>query len=236
MGAERVFFVGDDPVILFSRLPPSAGEAEILNTYRRAWSLARPQCLFLSTQDELRVYALNAPPAPSVHETDGLKPVEIVERAADVAEVLALYHRDTVESGAFFEKGPYTSRDGRADAQLLHDVRAARDALVGEGLPPAVAHALIERVILVRYLEDRSIVTSEYFATVASTERSWTDLLDTVPETPQLGVRSTLVSCLADRDFTFAVFERLEADFNGDLFRLEGDEQEFVQQQHLGAC
>ena len=233
MGAERVFFVEDDPVILFTRLPPPAGEAEILAAYRRAWSLARPQCLFLSTQDELRVYALTAPPASSVNETDRLEPVEIVTRAADVAEVLARYHREKVESGTFFDERPYTSRDGRADAQLLHDVRAANEALVRGGLPPAVAHALIERVILVRYLEDRSIVTREYFATVAGSERLWTGVLDTEPETPQLGVNSPLVSCLADRDFTYAVFERLEADFNGDLFRVEGDEQECVQQQHL---
>ena len=233
MGAERVFFVGDDPVILFTRLPSSAGETEILAAYRRAWSLARPQCLFLSTQDELRVYALTAPPARSVHETDGLRPVEIVSRAADVAEVLALYHREGIESGTLFDDKPYTSRSGRADVQLLHDVRAANDALVEAGLPPAVAHALIERVILVRYLEDRSIVTPDYFSAVAGAARSWRSVLDTIPDTTQLGARSTFVSCLANRDLTYAVFERLEADFNGDLFRVEDNEQMLVQQRHL---
>ena len=83
MGAERVFLWG---TIQSSSSPAAAvsGEAEILAAYRRAWSLNRPQCLFLSTQDDLRVYALTAPPAHSVHETDGLEPVEIVSRAADV--------------------------------------------------------------------------------------------------------------------------------------------------------
>ena len=233
MGAERVFFVEDDPVILFTRLPPSAGEAEILTAYRRAWSLARPQCLFISMQDELRVYALTAPPISPVDDTDRLQPLEIVERAADVAEVLARYHRERVESGAFFNERPYNSRDGRAEAQLLHDVRAANEALVEEGLPPAVAHGLIERVILVRYLEDRLIVTREYFASVAGHERSWNKVLKQVPKIPQLGASSTLASCLADRDLTYALFQRLEADFNGDLFRVEIDEQELVQQHHL---
>ena len=233
MGAERVFFVGDDPVILFTRLPASAGEADILTAYRRAWSLARPRCLFLSTEHELRVYALNAPPARSVHETDILKPVEIVSRMADVAEALARYHRERVESGTFFDEKPYDSRDGRADRQLLQDVRAANDALVEEGLPSAIAHALIERVILVRYLEDRSIVNREYFAAVERNERSWTGLLDAEPDTPQLGASSTLVSCLANRDLTYAVFKRLEADFNGDLFRVEDEEREVVHQGHL---
>ena len=233
MGAERVFFVGDDPVILFTQLAPSAGDAEILAAYRRAWSLARPQCLFLATQDELRVYALTAPPPRSVDEADRLKPVEIVSRSADVAEELARYHRDGIESGTLFEEDVYKSRDGRADARLLHDVRAATEALVGEGLPHAVAHSLIERVILVRYLEDRWIVKREYFEAVAGAERPWLSVLDTEPETPQFGARSTFVSCLADRGFTYAVFERLEADFNGDLFQVDRDEQELVQQRHL---
>ena len=233
MGAERVFFVNDDPVILFSRLEPSSGGSEILTAYRSAWSLARAQCLFLATQDDLRVYALTAPPVRSAHDTDGLEPLEIVSRAADVAEVLARYHRETVESGAIFEKRPYASRDGRADTQLLHDVRTVTEALVAEGLPPTVAHTLLERVILVRYLEDRSIVTREYFAAVADTEKSWMDVLNTPPKMLQLGTSSTLVSCLTDRDLTYAVFKRLESDFNGDMFLVGVDERELVQQQHL---
>lgn len=233
MEAERVFFVGDDPVILFTRLPSSAGEAEILTAYRRAWSLSRPQCLFLATQDELRVYALTAPPERSDDETVELRPVDIVSSAADVAETLARYHRERIESGKLFDKTPYSSRDGRADSQLLQDVRVVNNALVEQGLLPAVAHVLIERVILIRYLEDRSIVTSEYFATAASDERSWRNIIDEVPEFPQLGAKSTFVSCLKNRDLTYAIFRKLEADFNGDLFQVEDDERLLVQQEHL---
>lgn len=233
MGAERVFFVEDDPVVVFTRLPPSAGEADILAAYRRAWSLDRPRCLFLSVQDELRVYALNAPPARSPHGTDALQPVEVVSRAADVAEVLALYHREGIESGAFFNAEPYGSRDGRACTQLLHDVQEANKVLVEKGLPAAVAHALIERVILIRYLEDRSIITYEYFAEVAANVPAWRDVLNESPEAYQLGPSSTLVSCLRDRELTYEVFARLEKDFNGDLFQVGSDEKGSVEQQHL---
>ena len=233
MEAERVFFVGDDPVIIFTRLPSPAGDAEILAAYRRAWSLARPQCLFLATEHELRVYALTAPPARSVGEPQAPEPIKIVRSAAQVAQLLGQYHREKIESGALFDEKAYASRDGKADAQLLHDVRAANDALVEAGLRPAVAHSLIERVILIRYLEDRSIVTRKYFEEVAGSDEYWLDVLNTVPETPQLGAQSTFVSCLADRHFTYAVFDRLQADFNGDLFRVESDEQNQVQQKHL---
>lgn len=134
MGAERVFFVGGDPVVLFSRLPSGAGEAEILAAYRRAWSLARPRTLFLASDDELRVYALSSPPVRSLEESAVLEPLEIITRLADIAERLAIYHRESLESGGMFDSAPYRSRDGRADMQLLHDVSAATDALVTSGL------------------------------------------------------------------------------------------------------
>ena len=233
MGAERVFFVGDDPVIVFKKLPASAGEAEILRAYRSAWSLARPHCLFLSTTDGLHVYALTAPPTPVIDEEHKLEPLEIVLRAADVAEILSRYHRERIESGILFEEQPFNSRDGRADTQLLRDVRAANMALVNEGLPPTVAHALIERVILVRYLEDRKIITSDYLTEIAKGNEQWLNALKFAPDTPQFGARSAFVSCLVNRDFAYSVFDNLEADFNGDLFRVGDDEQKLVGTDHL---
>lgn len=233
MEAERVFFVGDDPVILFARMPPSAGKEEILNAYRRAWSLSRPHCLFLATQDELRVYALTSPPGRTVDEAPGLEPINVVESAADVSEALARFHRDRIESGTLFGEEPFASRTGRADAQLLHDVGEANKTLVEEGLPAAIAHALIERVILIRYLEDRSIVTGEYFAGVASSEASWHSTLHQASDPPQLGAQSTFVSCLKNLELAYAVFRRLETDFNGDLFQVEDEELLAVRQTHL---
>src|SRR3954454_11871892 len=83
VGAERMFFVNDDPVFVFSTLPEGAGEAEVVDLYRRAWSLARPRCLFVAIGGELRVYALSqSPVAPGTAHT--LEPLEIVHRTADV--------------------------------------------------------------------------------------------------------------------------------------------------------
>lgn len=234
MGADRVFFVGGDPVVLFARLPSGAAEADILAAYRRAWSLTRPRCLFLATEEELRVYALSTPPARSLDEATTLRPVEVVARAADIAERLALYHRESLEAGALFDAEPYAKRRGRADSQLLHDVRAATDALVDAGLNRPLAHTLIERVILIRYLEDREIVTHEYFEDLAATDDRWGSALRTEPLMPALGVQSTFVACLRSKRFTYAVFARLADDFNGDLFVVSENEMRRVRQRHLG--
>jgi hypothetical protein len=233
MGADRVFFVDNDPVIVFAAVAEDASEASLVEAYRRAWSLSRPHCLFLARGGELRVYALSAPPELDSAGNATVSPIEIVERAADVETALQRFQRDRVESGMAFEDRVFRSRHGRADHRLIADVTAATDALTSAGLDQAVAHTLIERVILVRYLEDRRVIVPDYLHSVAKRKPDWTDLLQDESNVPNFGAKSTFVQCLADVDLTYAVFEQLAADFNGDLFIADSDERRDVGKEHL---
>jgi N-6 DNA Methylase len=215
VGAERVFFVQNDPVVVFSALRGEASDLQVLEAYRRTWCLARPRCLFLAVGDELRVYALSQLPERS--RADKLQPLEVVERAADVAEALADFRRERLESGVAFEEAAFQTPRSRADARLLHDVRSAESALMRAGLSRRGAHALIERAILVRYLEDRDVLTPAYFEKVAARHPEWLAELAAF-EAPLVGPSSRFVTCLGDRDLTAALFQRLGHDFNGDLF------------------
>src|SRR5688572_14268398 len=58
IGAEKIFFVRNDPVIVFCTRE-NASDQDLLDLYRRCWCMARPQCLFLALPGELRVYSLN---------------------------------------------------------------------------------------------------------------------------------------------------------------------------------
>jgi len=233
VGAERVFFVGEDPVLVFSALPPHASERDVVRAYRQAWCLARPRCLFLAKDDELRVYALSTPPAIGENGEVEVEPLAIVERAGDVAHVLQRFHRERLEAGVAFESSELISRDGRADGQLIRDVRAATGALADEGLTRTAAHALIERVILVRYLEDREIIVPSYIEEVAQGHPRWEALLAAPSATPNLGSESTFARCLGDKSLTYAVFARLAEDFNGDLFVDLPAERRAVKPKHL---
>ena len=123
--ADRIFFLGDDPVIVFSSLPSGSDEDAVFDCYRRNWSLARPRCLFLAIGDELRVYSLASPPSGRWADRKAPEPLEIITRAADVATQLAGFHRERLESGAAFEDAQMAKQSGRADQQLLRDVRTA---------------------------------------------------------------------------------------------------------------
>jgi len=141
VGAERMFFVDEDPVLVLSTLAPDATREDILEVYRRTWCLARPRCLFLAIGEDLHVYALTEPPARD--DGAGLgEPLQILERTAEVSDVLAAFHRERIESGVAFETAAFTGDDRRADEQLLRDVRAATDALINGGLSRRAAHTL----------------------------------------------------------------------------------------------
>ena len=230
--ADRVFFVNDDPVLVFSVLPEGSQEDEIFDCYRRTWSLARPRCLFLAVGSELRVYSLASPPtqAPSKQAPTAL---EVITEAAEVGEKLADFHRERLESGATFEGGPLGEAGGRADQQLLKDVREATRALIEAGLPRDTAHTLIERAILIRYLEDRTIITAEYFSSIVSRyfDDGTLDLRRTAQ--PNFGQDSLFTELLFHKDATYELFGELAEDFNGDLFTVPENERDIVTEHHL---
>lgn len=228
VNAERIFFINDDPVLVFSSLPSGSDENDVFDCYRRTWSLARPRCLFLAVGSELRVYSLASPPAIPGTEQTPPTPLEIVNRAADVSSQLADFHRERLESGVAFEDPQMAEQTGRADQQLLRDVRVATNALVEAGLSPRIAHTLIERAILVRYLEDREILTEAYFDEI-STHYSQT-MRELLPEQsiPDFGPQSRFIEFLTDKDLTYNLFDKLSDDFNGDLFVTGIEEREVV--------
>lgn len=224
MGADRVFFVDDDPVVVFSALPSDSTEADLVSVYRKAWSLARPLRLFLAVGEELQVYALSVPPPKNSLEFDNLAPLATVRRTAEVMETLSEYRRESLESGATFDSRP--RYEIRADEQLMADVSEAAARLTREGLSPVTAHALVERVILVRYLEDRGVIDAEYLGVTVNLSAD-SNLV------PIFGARSTFVECLLDKQLTYSIFEKLERDFNGDLFVVDSEERDAVSQFHL---
>ncbi len=55
-GANRVFFVDNNPVIVFAKCGQEP--AEKVKTFNRARSLARPRILFLASPGEITIYDL----------------------------------------------------------------------------------------------------------------------------------------------------------------------------------
>jgi hypothetical protein len=236
LGAEKIFFVRDNPVIVFAT--SSTKEIEALRLFNRVWCMARPTLLFVARDGELAVYNLAKPPVKTLSEWRA-RPLDVVRSVTEVAEKLKSYRREQVESGRLFEDERFGDPTHRADQSLIRDLRAARTALMQEGLTGKklrYAHALIGRSIFIRYLEDRGVLSREYFKQVAGTNRRWLDALRKPPQFSVKGskaAKSLYVRVLSDHRFTYALYDRLAEDFNGDMFPSDQTERESVKKEHL---
>lgn len=82
-------------------------------------------------------------------------------------------------------------------------------------------------------MEDRKVLTDGYFAAIATANDSWRRALATPQTSPDFGAQSLFIRCLTDKSLTYALFDQLAHDFNGDLFVPEDHEQSVVTETHL---
>lgn len=233
LNADRIFFVEDNPVIVFFKDQP--GTEDLRQLFNRAWCMARPPLLFVAQPGMLSVFDLTQPPA---REDDDPFPsgrlLKFAHQAAEVQEKLQDFHRAQIESGRLFEERQF-GFENRADHALIRDLASVRTKLLDGGLSIPHAHTLIGRSIFIRYLEDRRILIEDYFREVAGEKKEWHSILDDARMHPAARDERRLyyAAILSDKGFTDALFSRLAEEFNGDLFPFDADEQEAFSVPHL---
>src|ERR1017187_8370331 len=162
---------------------------------------------------------------------------------AQVQSKLAAYHRERIETGSVFGEERFRDSANRADRALIRDLKTVRQQLAALAVPRGQKraelhhlHSLIGRAIFVRYLEDRKILVPEYFENVASGRQASQKLLAQAPSAPALEpgmAELRFLRVLENKEFTYALFNQLADDFNGDTFPIEDGERDCIQQEHL---
>lgn len=242
VAVEKVFFVDNDPVIVFHQAPDDE-PLRLMEVFRRTWCMARPQLLFIAFPGGLDVYSLNQPPARTLEEWKEIEPLDVVRRVCDVGQELQAYRREQVETRRVFsEKEDLGKIEQRADKRLILDLKEVRQQLlsVDPDVDPRHIHALIGRSIFIRYLEDRGILTPDYFSRIAQNpghpkwSQDWLEVLEE-PESdlaPDSGNRR-YSRVLRDKDLTYALFGQLTEHFNGDMFPQDPEEERSITETHL---
>jgi len=238
-GADKVFFVDNNPVIVFAKCD-SDDLAYKIKAFNKAWCLARPRLLFLASPGEITVYDLAQKPVDERKPEEwGKLKILALSGIRDVASKLQEFHRNNIESGRIFGDKHFGDLKNRADKALIWDLKVVRRELIATGLSGEnvrFAHALIGRSIFIRYLEDRGVLLEDYFLKVARQKRGWTDLLRSYPDKLGYDVserKSYYPRVLANKKFTYALFRSLAKDFNGDMFPEVDDEEKNVSKKHL---
>ncbi len=241
VGADKIFFVDRDPVVVFAKTEDSSPEA-LKKLYSQVWCMSRPQLLFLASPGQLSVYDLTKPP-PALNEelNDRDRLIETVSKIVEIQSTLANFHRECIETGAIFGEERFRNSVNRADRALIRDLKTVRKQLSevtirrGDKRPKLQHfHSLIGRAIFVRYLEDREVLVPAYFEKIASRRKEWLKLLEQQPATttePRMA-ELRFLRVLQNKEFTYALFDQLADDFNGDTFPVE-DEADYIQQEHL---
>lgn len=243
VGAESIFFVDRDPVVVFAKTEDNS--PEVLRTlYERIWCMSRPQLLFLASPGQLTVFDLTKPPPKPNESLAGRdRLLGIATSIAEVQSKLGAYHRERIETGVVFGEDRFRNSLNRSDRALIRDLKTVRQQLATLSLPRGVKppelrhlHSLIGRAIFIRYLEDREILIPAYFEKIAAGRKEWTKLIAQPPSVPALEPRLAelrFLRVLQNKDFTYALFEQLAHDFNGDTFPIDEEERERIQQAHL---
>jgi hypothetical protein len=236
VGAEKIFFVNDYPVIVFAE-QLNSNPADWTHYFNSIWCMARPQILFLARDGELSVFNLTKKPArPGELAGDNNRLLETVKATADVQDRLNRYRREQVESGRLFEDDRFGFED-RADRALIRDLGRVRKALIATGLNACYAHALIGRSIFIRYLEDRLVLTDNYFINVAKKDhKNWLPIVKAAIEknpAPKSSHSVIYPHILKNKSFTYSLFNRLAKEFNGDMFPVDQNEERAVTEQQL---
>jgi type I restriction-modification system DNA methylase subunit len=234
--AEKLFFIRNDPMVVFASCGNSTFER--INAYNKLWCLSRPRILFLESSDEIFIIDLASPPiARSNNDLDQeFEKMLLLRAAKDNLQILQEFNRENIESGKIFEKERFGSLKNRADHALIADLKIVRKNLIDKGLDKSYTHNLIGRSIFIRYLEDRRIIGDDYFVKIAKSDPRWEILLQKpAPEENAdfSDIQSKYIRVLQSKDFTYALFESLGEDFNGDMFPNIETEKKEVKDEHL---
>ena len=239
-GVEKVFFVENNPVAVFAECGTD-DLSEKVKVFNRVWCLARPRLLFLASPGEITVYDLAQKPVAEEKQDEwkNLKDLELLHDIKRISMDLQQFHRDNIESGRIFGDKRFGDLKNRADKALIRDLKTVRRELIDAGLSGEnvrFAHALIGRSIFIRYLEDRGVLTVNYFRKVAGKNADWADLLVNPPERAGIDFsrkKTFYQRVLTNKDFTYSLFSALAVDFNGDMFPDVKTEEQIVSQKHL---
>ncbi|TAE55060.1 MAG: SAM-dependent DNA methyltransferase [Nostocales cyanobacterium] len=216
INATAIYELSGSPCIYFTQLN-EPNPRKLAKLHKLSWNHGLAPMLWVITPDEVLLYNSYSKPQeqdeidPNRHLIDKFKTTE-----SDLKRMNKYASRLQIESGEFWkwEKARKINREQRVDKVLVEDLNQAEEKLTKhKKLPRQFAHALLIRSVFVAYLQDREILTSDFFFN-------------------RFGVNS-FYELLNDKLAIYELFAWLQTIFNGDLFPISSEEKNAVDKKHL---
>ena len=204
----------------------------IADTHKKIWNYKKVLFLYAYSETEIRIYNCSERPVIKTKENfDYDKELQNIEIKAyqfsdkkQLEELNKLFSRIAVDSGIVWtlEESQFIRNkinlQRRVDKYLVESLVNTADQLKKQGLEINFIHKIILRSLFLLYLEDRGATDEKLYSQIKKGAKSYFDILN-------------------DHQATYKLFERLEEDFNGNVFTLEKDEEiNFDQLQIIKKC
>lgn len=201
LGADSVFCIEGVPAAVFFAAE-DANPATIASLHSNLWNQGLASVLAVVCGDTIHIYSLAA--VPQGRQDDRLDDdclIETLDKVANEVQVRSFIHG--MESGRYWQEHSHRFKpEKRVDGTLLRNLKESDKRLQELGLAPEAAQALLMQTMFIAYLEDRGIIDDSYIKEAAGDSYSkFDDILRTGKPTP-----------------FYALFRRLNDDFNGDVF------------------
>ncbi len=191
----------------------------IAETQRKIWNYKKVLFLYAYSETEIRIYNCSEKPLIVTKERfDYKKELQEIEIKSyqysdkqQLQELNKLFSRIAIDTGIIWTlKDAQFIRDKinlqkRVDKYLVESLVNTSKQLEDDGLEINFIHKIILRSLFLLYLEDRGATDKKLYSTYKKDARSYFDILD-------------------DAKATYKLYERLEEDFNGNVFTLEENE------------
>jgi type I restriction-modification system, M subunit, putative len=228
MGADKVYFSGDFPAILFKEINifDRSTLKQIAEIQHKAWNYRKIMFLFVVSDTEIRIYNCHEKPKYIKPDSDyekELSPYQILSSTKDdetnLGILVEIFSRIGVDSGLLWTSN-YNLRDEinvqrRIDRYLVESLLKTADALKKEIKDTNIIHGLLMRSLFILYLEDKGAAKEAgLYKEIKKDAESYFDILD-------------------DVDATYKLFAKLQDHFNGNVFPIIENEQLIVKKEHL---
>ena len=192
---------------------------EIADIHKKVWNYKKVLFLYVYSDTEIRVYNCSEKPLIKTkndfdYERE-LKKIEInkyeFSDKKQLEELNKLFSRIAIDSGIVWTlDDAQFIRDkiklqSRVDKYLVESLVNTANQLEQQGLTNEFIHKIILRSLFLLYLEDRGATDEKLYGQIKSGAKSYFDILD-------------------DVDATYKLYERLQENFNGNVFTLEEEE------------
>lgn len=192
---------------------------DITEAQRKIWNYKKVLFLYAYSETEIRIYNCSEKPLIITKENfDYKKELQKIEIKSyqysdkqKLQELNKLFSRIAIDTGIIWTlEDAQFIRDKinlqkRVDKYLVESLINTSEQLKNEGLEINFIHKIILRSLFLLYLEDRGATDKTLYSVYKKGASSYFDILD-------------------DAEATYKLYERLEEDFNGNVFTLEENE------------